>query len=123
MPLKKNDYPQFVYLWYNRQNFRDYERLKRAIESELALAGSVRDIVVDLTPCNGLTSSELGVLVRAANHVRGSERFIRLLTNARVKETLESTNLSKLESLVVYEGQKQFIEQVKKSAVTDGGRK
>jgi anti-anti-sigma factor len=122
MPLKQNEYPQFTYLWYNRQNFRDYERLKRAIESELASLESTRDIVIDLTPCNGLTSTELGVLVRAANRLKGTRRYVRLLTNARVKQTLESTNLDKLEQLVVYVGQKQFIEQVRKTAGDAGGR-
>ncbi|MBD3314415.1 MAG: hypothetical protein GF344_01395, partial [Chitinivibrionales bacterium] len=49
MPLKRNDYPQFTYLWYNRQDFRDYERLKRAVESALVDSRSERDIVLDLT--------------------------------------------------------------------------
>ena len=113
MALKRKDYPNFIYYWYQRLEFRDSLSLKRELGGLQLIVGEQRDIVIDFAACNGLISAELSVMVRILSSFHNSPRFLRIIVNPKVNAALEAVNLTKLGNLVVYTDQKQFVEAVK----------
>ncbi|MBD3393632.1 MAG: hypothetical protein GF418_15945 [Chitinivibrionales bacterium] len=118
MSVTVSENERFIYVRYHRQEFRDSDQFKRVLSNQAsALAG--KDVVVDLSTCNSLTSPEIGAMARLLQAFQGSPRFLRILPNEEVKRALESTNITKMDNLVMYDGQKQFVEEVKRAA--EGG--
>jgi hypothetical protein len=113
MPLKRKEYPDFIYFWYHRQEFRDSVSLKRELSDVMLHHSETRDIVIDFAACNGLISSEISVLVRLISLLNGSPRFVRIIVNPKVRIAIQAVNLQKLQNFVVYDDQKKFIEAVK----------
>ena len=117
MPVNVSEHGQLVYISYHRQEFRDAEQLKRMLGNQTsALAAADKDVVVDFSTCNSITSPEIGALARVLQAFENTSRYLRVVTNPEVKQSLESTNLTKMQNLVLYDNQQQFIEEVKKSA-------
>ena len=116
MPMSAKTYEEFVYVWYKRGAYEDSARLGRLLEGLATRMGEHRDVVIDVSGCKGLLSTELSNVIRLCNRFRREERCVRLLTNPALKSSLESTNLHKLGNLFIYENQQSFIEQVRKPA-------
>ncbi len=115
MPVNVSDHGQLVYISYHRQEFKDSDQLKKVLGNQASTLID-KDVVVDFSSCNSLTSPEIGAVVRLLQAFQGSTRYLRIVTNPDVRKTLESTNVIKLQNLVIYDNQQQFIEEVKKSA-------
>ena len=116
MSLKKSVTEQFIYLRYVRKEYKDFSYFKRELENMLSSSVGNRDVVVDFTGSTGITSSEIGLLVRLTNKFKGTARFLRIVGTEQITKTLKSTNVHKLENLTIYTDQKEFVEQVKKVA-------
>ena len=116
MSLKKSVTDQFIYLRYVRKEYKDFSYFKRELENMLSSSVGDRDVVVDFTSSTGITSSEIGLLVRLINKFKGTARFLRIVGTEQITKTLKSTCIDKLENLTIYTDQKEFVEQVKKIA-------
>ena len=116
MSLKKSVTDQFIYLRYIRKEYKDFSHFKRELENMLSSSVGDRVVVVDFTGSTGITSSEIGLLVRLINKFKGTARFLRIVGTEQITKTLKSTNVHKLENLTIYTDQKEFVEQVKKIA-------
>ena len=115
MAIKVSEHEQLVYVSYQRQEFKDSDQLKRILGNQTSPLIE-KDVVVDFSGCNCLTSPEIGAVARLLQAFQGSTRYLRIVTNPDVKKMLESTNVTRLSNLVIYDNQQQFIEEVKKSA-------
>jgi|GEM_PF-2041907 len=114
MSIHSSEYDTFVYINYHRQEFKDSERLKRILMNQ-ASAFATKDVVVDFASCSSLTSPEIGSLARLLKIFEGTHRFLRIVTNPAVKKILESTNIVTLSNCVLYDSQRQFIDEVQKA--------
>lgn len=114
MPLKKRILSQFIYLHFIREDYKDFTLFKRELENMLSQSVGDRDIVIDFTGSSGITSSEIGLLVRLINHFQGTARFLRIVGTEKTIATLKSTNIQNLENFMIYEDQKAFLDEVKK---------
>lgn len=115
MPIKRTINGRFVYLSYQRESYKDFEQFKRELDNSASLNYESKDIIVDFTGSSSVTSPEIGELVRLLKTLQGSPRFLRIITTPPIRKILTSTNLDKLGNLVMYESQKEFVSQLKKS--------
>ena len=115
MPISVSEHEHLVYISYHRQEFKDSERLKRTLGNQMS-ALSQKDVVLDVSTCNSLTSPEIGSIVRLLQIFQGTARYLRIVTNPEVHKALEATNVMRLENFVLYKSQKQFVEELKNSA-------
>ena len=116
MSIKKSVTEQFIYLRYVRKEYKDFSLFKRELENMLSSTVGDRDVVVDFSGSVGISSSEIGLLVRLINKFRGTARYLRVVGTEQITKTLKSTNIHKLENLTIYNDQREFVEQVKKIA-------
>jgi len=116
MALKKRTTEQFIYVNYQRDNYKDFNDYKRELENMLSTTVGDRDVVIDFTGSSGVSSSEIGMLVRLINKFKGTARFVRVVGNEFVTKMLKSTNIQKLDNFLLYDNQKAFVDQVKKVA-------
>lgn len=114
MPLKKRILDQFIYLNYVREDIHDFNRLKRELENMLSVVAGDRDVVIDFTGCSGISSSEIGLLVRLINHFKKTARFVRIVGSDKITATLKTTNIHTLPNFMIYESQKAFLDEIKK---------
>lgn len=114
MSLKKKTNNQFVYLSYVRESHQDFKRFKRELENIANTVVSSKDVVIDFTGSNEISSSEIGIMVRVLNKFQHTPRFLRIVGNERILKTLESTNIHNLDNLSLYQDQKSFFDELKR---------
>ncbi len=114
MPIRKKIIDQFVYLSYVREDHKDFIHFKRELENMLSLEIGNKDVVVDFTGSDGVTSSEIGLLVRLTNTFQKSARYVRIVGDEKVVNTLKSTNIQDLKNFMIYNNQQAFFDELKK---------
>ncbi len=115
MAISRKVNGRFVYISYQRENYKDFEQFKRELDNSASLNYDSKDIIVDFTGSSCITSPEIGEMVRLLRTLQGSSRFMRLITTPSIHKTIASTNLDKLGNLVIYKDQKEFVTQLKKA--------
>ena len=113
MPIKKKVTDHFTYISYTRESYNDVTGFKRALENLLGKTAADRDVVVDLSASSGVSSSEIGLLIRLLNSFKGTARFLRIVGNEQITKTLLLTKIDKLGNLVIYKDQEEFVKKVK----------
>jgi len=113
--IEKHETPLFIFISYTRSDFKDSEELKRELGNLASSLIADKDIVLDLTHISNIVSGEIGALVRLLKQIQGSGRQVRLVVNATVRKTLESTNIVSLPNLTVYADKNEFLDQVHKA--------
>ncbi|MBD3321815.1 MAG: hypothetical protein GF350_12030 [Chitinivibrionales bacterium] len=114
MAIEKTDTPQFTYLRYQRDGHRDYEKMKQELSCFSSKLSEPKDIVLDLSYLNNISSPEIGAIVRLASDLKGTGRYLRLIPSSQIKGVIDSSNIGRLEHLVVYNDRKVFVNHLKK---------
>jgi anti-anti-sigma factor len=112
--LEIKDTPVFTYLVYQRDLNTDVDTLKKEIGNILFNLAPDKDVVLDMSNIKNISSSEIGIIVKVRNQCNGRNRIIRVVANPMLKKMLDSTGMSKLSDLLIYETREQFAEELKK---------
>ncbi|MBD3346355.1 MAG: hypothetical protein GF401_14970 [Chitinivibrionales bacterium] len=114
MAIERTETPQFIYLLYRREGHHDFEKMKKELSCFSSKLSVPKDIVLDLSHLNTISSPEMGAIVRLAADLKGTGRYLRLIPSPKIKGVIESSNIGKLEHLVVYGNREVFVNQLKK---------
>jgi hypothetical protein len=114
MAIEKTEKEHFVYITYARQGYKDVDQFRTTMSSILSDRASEKDIVIDFGVCRYLTSPEIGSMVRLANALVGTSRFVRVIPSEDLHKQLSSINLTRLDHLAIYKNRQDFAEQLKK---------
>ena len=115
MAFRKVDHKELIYLAYNREAAKDFDNFKREVVNATSVTSAQKDLVIDLTGSSTVTSPELGILIRILQNFKDSTRSLRIITTPEIRRIIDSTNISRLKNLVLYDDQKSFFSQLKTS--------
>jgi anti-anti-sigma regulatory factor len=116
MAFEKKDTSIFTYLFYKREHSGDFEAIKRELLILTSKLSDGKDIILDLSSLSTISSVEIGFVARIINTLKGSTRQLRIVANGQIKRMLDSTGITKLPNLIIYETREQFVEEIKKIA-------
>jgi hypothetical protein len=114
MALEKTEHAQFIYITYSRQGYKDVEQFRITLSSLMSDRTSEKDIVIDFGTSKLLTSPEIGSVVRLAQGIAGTSRFLRVIPGEGLYKQLTALNLTHLSHLAIYKTREDFAEQLKK---------
>jgi poly-D-alanine transfer protein DltD len=115
MGVKLRDYPDFYYISYKRDGYQDLEVLKREFGNITGLSAKAKDVAVDLSASQYITSPEIGALVRLLGAVAKSDRSVMLIVSPSIKKFILTTNLHRAPNLEIYDDLRQFVEVLQKT--------
>jgi hypothetical protein len=108
MALEKTEKEKFTLLTYYRKGIEDVEIFKRTLASLAFYKEEKKDIIIDLSLCKMLTSTEIGAMVRLANQLKGSLCILRIISSDELYKQFESIKLTQLEHLCIYKNKEEF---------------
>lgn len=118
MPIKKSEVKDFIYFSYKREDAKDLEVFKRELLNVTSLMSTPKDVVVDLAGANGITSPEIGILIRVLKAFQGTSRTLRMIASQDIQRIIASTNIEKVGHLVIYSDQQSFFAEMKKAGLS-----
>ncbi len=119
MALKKLESSRFIYISYCRDNYKELTHFKTLLANSGSLSEGNKDIVIDLSGSDFISSPELGAIIRLLKRLQGSRRCLRIIAGPTVKKLMNTTNVSRIKNMVVYEGQKDFKRRMKAQRTHD----
>lgn len=111
MPLKKIEKTGFIYIVYCRSGIEDYLELKYVLKNS-QIDPEQRDIVVDVTRNALLNENEIGLLANTVNSLRGTKRFLRIISGKTICQKLTQTNLFKSGNMAAYDSHEALLENL-----------
>jgi hypothetical protein len=119
MPLEKLEKRGFVYIAYRRDHIKDFDKFRGALKEALKADKNMHDIVVDLTRDIMLTEGEVALLAAIIKELQGTTRHLRIIANEAIDKKLASTNLLKIENIIVYINHEQLLKDLNNSINND----
>ncbi len=112
MPLTKIDKTNFVLYSYARKTSSDLQDFRRELVNQACSIENCKDVILDLTTAQTISSAELSVIIRLLKSMNGTVRTLRLVTPEHIKRIICSTNINKLNNLQLYDSLQLLLNQM-----------
>ncbi|MFP4418539.1 MAG: hypothetical protein ACOC41_03635 [Chitinivibrionales bacterium] len=116
MALKKIQTQRFIYISYARESFKELTLFKNTMANIGSLAEEEKDVILDLSGTDCISSPEIGAIAALVKRLYGSNRFVRIIADEATKHIMDTTNIGRIKNVVIYGGLEEFRRKMKASA-------
>jgi anti-anti-sigma regulatory factor len=106
--------PEYTYISYVREGYRDLEQLKQDLADIVRTSPGQSNLVIDFSESDFIVSSEIRVIVSLLRKLNKSATRVHLIASSKVKQVLLASNLEKVAGFFMYDDLRQCMDRLGK---------